>query len=326
MNILITGIHGFVGSNLVVALKERHNLYGLDIVSPVREGVIKTFSWKDIESDSFPMQSLPQFDAIIHLAGKAHDTKNRAVAQTYFDINTGLTQKIFDFFVESSAKKFVFFSSVKAAADSVVGDMLTEDVVPTPVGPYGESKIKAEDYILGKLNEKGGEWELGSGNDKAVYILRPCMIHGPGNKGNLNLLYNVVKKGVPWPLGAFENRRSFTSIDNLCYVLEGLLTRKVASGIYHIGDDEALSTNELITLMCSALGRKPHIWKMNKRMMEGCARLGTLLHLPLNAERLRKLTENYVVSNAKIKSALGIDRMPIRAEEGIVKTIKSFTK
>ncbi|MDE6347488.1 MAG: NAD-dependent epimerase/dehydratase family protein, partial [Bacteroides sp.] len=123
MNILITGIHGFVGSNLVVALKERHNLYGLDIVSPVREGVIKTFSWKDIESDSFPMQSLPQFDAIIHLAGKAHDTKNRAVAQTYFDINTGLTQKIFDFFVESSAKKFLFFSSVKAAADSVVGDM-----------------------------------------------------------------------------------------------------------------------------------------------------------------------------------------------------------
>ena len=58
------------------------------------------------------MQNLPPFDAIIHLAGKAHDTKNRAVAQTYFDINTGLTRKIFDFFLEASAKKFVFFSSV----------------------------------------------------------------------------------------------------------------------------------------------------------------------------------------------------------------------
>ena len=55
-----------------------------------------------------------------------------------FDINTGLTQKIFDFFLESSAKKLFFSSSVKAAADSVVGDMLTEDVIPTPVGPYGE--------------------------------------------------------------------------------------------------------------------------------------------------------------------------------------------
>ena len=229
MNILITGIHGFVGSNLVAALKERHNLYGLDIVAPAKEGVIKTFSWKDIEPASFPLQSLPKFDAIVHLAGKAHDTKNQAVAQTYFDINTGLTRKIFDFFIESSAQKFVFFSSVKAAADSVVGDMLTEDVVPAPVGPYGESKIKAEEYILDGLKAEDGKLKVGSRDGKGVYILRPCMIHGPGNKGNLNLLYNVVRKGIPWPLGSFENRRSFTSIDNLCYVVEGLLTKEVES-------------------------------------------------------------------------------------------------
>ena len=321
MNILITGIHGFVGSNLVVALKECHNLYGLDIITPEKEGVIKTFSWKDIETISFPMQNLPHFDAIIHLAGKAHDTKNQSAAQVYFDINTGLTQKIFDFFLESSAKKFVFFSSVKAAADSVFGDILTEDVIPAPVGPYGESKIRAEEYILSKLKRRE---ELKVADGKQVYILRPCMIHGPGNKGNLNLLYNVVKKGIPWPLGSFENRRSFTSIDNLCYVVEGLLVKNAASGIYHMGDDEALSTNELIALMCVVLGRKSHIWRMNKRMMKFCARLGTLLHLPLNTERLQKLTENYVVSNAKIKAALGIDKMPVKAEEGIVKTIKSF--
>ena len=324
MNILITGVHGFVGSNLVVALKRHHSLYGLDIVVPKKEGVVKTFAWKDIETTSFPMQQLPKFDAIIHLAGKAHDTKNRSASQVYFDINTGLTQKIFDFFLESSAKKFIFFSSVKAAADSVVGDMLTEDVIPTPVGPYGESKIAAEEYILSKLRSEHGELKVAMQRDKQVYILRPCMIHGPGNKGNLNLLYNVVKKGIPWPLGDFENKRSFTSIDNLCYVVEGLLTKDVASGIYHMGDDEALSTNELIALMCEAMGKEPHIWKMNRKMMEGCAGLGTLLHLPLNTERLRKLTENYVVSNEKIKSALGIDRMPVRAADGIMKTIRSF--
>lgn len=324
MNILITGIHGFVGSNLVVALKNHYILYGLDIVTPEKEGVVKTFVWKDVETTSFPIQKLPQFDAIIHLAGKAHDTKNQSASQVYFDINTGLTQKIFDFFLESSAKKFIFFSSVKAAADSVVGDMLTEDVIPTPVGPYGESKIAAEEYILSKLRSEHGELKVAMQRDKRVYILRPCMIHGPGNKGNLNLLYNVVKKGIPWPLGDFENKRSFTSIDNLCYVVEGLLTKDVASGIYHMGDDEALSTNELIALMCEAMGKEPHIWKMNRKMMEGCAGLGTLLHLPLNTERLRKLTENYVVSNEKIKSALGIDRMPVRAADGIMKTIRSF--
>ncbi|MDE5702868.1 MAG: NAD-dependent epimerase/dehydratase family protein [Bacteroides sp.] len=324
MNILITGIHGFVGSNLVVALREHHTLYGLDIIAPEKEGVVRTFSWSDIETTSFPMRHLPQFDAIIHLAGKAHDTKNRSAAQVYFDINTGLTWKVFDFFLESKAKKFIFFSSVKAAADSVVGKMLKEDVIPAPVGPYGESKIAAENYIQSKLKVENGEWKVDFYKGKQVYILRPCMIHGPGNKGNLNLLYNVVRKGIPWPLGAFENRRSFTSIDNLCYVLEGLLTKEVASGIYHIGDDEALSTNELIALMCEAMGRKPHIWKLNRRMMEGCAALGTLFHLPLNTERLRKLTENYVVSNEKIKSALGIERMPVRAADGIMKTIKSF--
>ena len=179
MKILVTGIHGFVGSNLVNALKGKHILYGLDIVAPEKDGVVKTYSWDDLGK-----RNIPEVDAIIHLAGKAHDTKNQSKAQVYFDINTGLTQKIYDYFLGSSAKKFVFFSSVKAAADQVEGDILTEEVVPSPKGPYGESKIKAEEYIQGK-------WPA----DKSVYILRPCMIHGPGNKGNLNLLYNVVKKG-----------------------------------------------------------------------------------------------------------------------------------
>ena len=316
MNILITGIHGFIGSNFIRALRDKHTLYGLDIIFPCRDGVSQTFSWRDIEPTSFPFQTLPQFDAIIHLAGKAHDTKNQSAAQSYFDINTGLTQKIFDFFLESSAKKFIFFSSVKAAADSVVGDMLTEDVIPAPVGAYGESKIKAEEYIKEHL-----EYSI---TEKQVYILRPCMIHGPGNKGNLNLLYNVVKKGIPWPLGDFDNRRSFTSIDNLCYVIEGLLNQDVPTGIYHMGDDEALSTNELIAIMCEAMEKQPRIWKMNKRFMEACAGLGTLFHLPLNTERLRKLTENYVVSNAKIKAVLGIDKLPVTAKEGLMKTIRSF--
>lgn len=324
MNILITGIHGFVGSNLVVSLKEHHSLYGLDIITPEKEGIIKTFSWKDINPTSYSVRNLPKFDAIIHLAGKAHDTKNQSASQTYFDVNTGLTQKIFNFFMEVPAKKFIFFSSVKAAADSVVGDILTEDVIPVPIGPYGESKIEAENYILSQLGIDNENLKLCDRKGKQVYILRPCMIHGPGNKGNLNLLYNVVKKGIPWPLGNFENRRSFTSIDNLCYVVDGLLTKDVASGIYHMGDDEALSTNELIILMCEVLGRKPHIWKINKHIMEGCAIVGTWLHFPLNKERLRKLTENYVVSNAKIKAALKIKEMPVRAEDGIKKTIRSF--
>ena len=309
MKILITGIHGFVGSNIVKAMGRNHEIYGLDIVAPEKEGVVKTFSWNDLDANK-----IPQVDAVIHLAGKAHDLKKTSGPEIYFKINTGLTQKIYDWFLQSSAGKFIFFSSVKAAADFVPGDILTEDIVPNPVGPYGESKIKAEEYILSH-----------PASDKQVYILRPCMIHGPGNKGNLNLLYGVVKKGVPWPLGAYENHRCFTSIDNLCFVIKELLVKEVESGIYIMCDDEALSTNGLITVICKALGKKARIWYLPKGLMNGMAKVGDGLHLPLNSERLTKLTEDYVVSNAKIKKALGIDKMPIRAEEGLTQTIKSFT-
>lgn len=308
MRILITGIHGFVGTNLVKSLKEQHTLYGLDIIMPQKEGIVRTYSWNDLERGI-----IPEIDAIIHLAGKAHDTKNQSNAETYFQVNTELTKKVYDYFLHSSAPKFIFFSSVKAAADTVPGGILTESIVPNPVGPYGESKIKAEEYIQSK-------WP----DNKSVYILRPCMIHGPGNKGNLNLLYQVVSKRIPWPLGSFENRRSFTSIGNLCFVIEGLISKPVPSGIYHIGDDEALSTNELIEVICEALGQKARIWHINKGLMEMIACLGGILRFPLNPERLRKLTENYVVSNAKIKSALGIRQMPIRAKDGLILTIRSF--
>ena len=314
MRLLITGIHGFVGANLVKALSKDHEIYGLDIVSPEKEGVMKTYSWDDLGNGL-----IPEVDAIIHLAGKAHDTKNQSRAEVYFEVNTELTKRIYDYFLASKAKKFIFFSSVKAAADKVEGEYVDEDVVPKPVGPYGESKIAAEDYIQEQLKIENGKLK-----DKATYILRPCMIHGPGNKGNLNLLYGVVKKGIPWPLGAFENKRTFTSIDNLCFIVNGLLTMDVESGIYNINDDVAVSTNELIEIICEAMGKKAHIWRIPRGLMEGIAKIGGILHLPLNPERLQKLTENYVSSNAKIKRTLGIEQLPVRAKDGLYKTIKAF--
>jgi len=308
MKILITGVHGFVGSNLVAYLESNNELYGLDIVSPEKEGVMKTYSWDDLDASS-----IPDVDAIIHLAGKAHDTKNQTVADVYFKVNRDLTIKVFDYFrTHESIKKFVFFSTAKAAADRVEG-VLTEDVVPSPVGPYGESKIAAEKYILANMP-----------TDKQVFIFRPCMIHGPGNKGNLNLLFSVVKKGIPWPLGAFDNRRTFTSVENICFAVNGVLTKDVPSGIYNMGDDEALSTNELIEEICKSLGKKAHIWKLPKGLMNGVAKVGGWLHLPLNPERLRKLTESYISSNAKIKKALGVEKMPVNARQGLKVTLESF--
>lgn len=315
MNVLITGVHGFVGSNLVKALSKYSIIYGLDIVSPTKEGIRYTFSWDFLDKED----GIPEVDAIIHLAGKAHDTKNQSAAEVYFKVNRDLTIKIFDYFcAHPKIKKFVFFSTAKAAADRVDG-VLTEDVVPAPVGPYGESKIAAEEYILNTMKTRPDEFK-----DRGVYIFRPCMIHGPGNKGNLNLLYNVVKKGFPWPLGAFENRRTFTSVENICFAVNGVLAKEVESGIYNMGDDEALSTNELIDEICKSLGKKAHIWKLPKGVMSGVAKIGGALHLPLNPDRLQKLTENYVSSNEKIKKALGVEKMPVDARTGLQATLKSF--
>lgn len=336
MNILISGIQGFVGNNLVAALKNQHIIYGLDILSPLKDGILKTYNWDE-------MDQIPPVDMIIHLAGKAHDTRNITEEKAYFDINVGLTKKIFNHFIKSSATKFIFFSSVKAVADSVSGNQLSEEDIPDPQTPYGKSKLEAERYLTTRLQEytntregdftreREGDKETSRLHDfttvpldKIVYILRPCMIHGPGNKGNLNLLYKLAQIGLPWPLGAFENNRSFTSMENLQFVIQQLIEKDIEPGTYQIADDEPLSTNQLIELIAASQGNKTRIWKINTKLITFAAHVGDKLHLPLNSERLKKLTESYVVSNQKIKRGLGIEKMPISAEEGMKKTLTSF--
>jgi nucleoside-diphosphate-sugar epimerase len=306
MNILISGYTGFIGSNLTINLNN-HLLFGVDLKK--NSSVSFHYSWETI-------YDCKKIDCIIHLAGKAHDTQNTSEEHEYYDINVGLTQKIFQYFLNSSAKKFIFFSSIKAVKDTFEIDYLTENEDPNPQTPYGKSKLEAERYILSQSLPKG----------KKIYILRPCMIHGPLNKGNLTHLYNLVKKGFPWPLGNYENRRSFTSIDNLIFIIQQLLEKDIESGIYHIADDEAISTNELIMLIAVSLKRKPKIWNIPSKLVIKLAKIGDYLPLPLNTERLKKLTETFLVSNLKIKNALNIEKMPIRAKEGLRKTFASFQK
>jgi len=310
MKVLITGIQGFVGSNIIESLQENHIIYGLDIISGQLRGVSNIYTWNDLVS-------IPDVDVVIHLAGKAHDVKNNSLANEYFEINTELTKRLYNWFLGTNARKFIFFSSVKAVADIVEGEILTEDVQPRPVGPYGESKREAEIYILNNQADT---------KVKQTYILRPSMIHGKGNKGNLNLLFAFVKKGIPWPLGAFDNKRSFTSMDNLIFILHNLIEKDIESGIYQVADDETVSTRDLISTISEVLQKPIRIWNINKSLINLFALTGTCLHLPLNKERLKKLTENYVVSNEKLKKALGVTKMPVSAIVGMTKSIKSFIK
>ena len=193
---------------------------------------------------------------------------------------------------------------------------MSEDVTPNPITHYGKSKLLAEQYILSRLIPE----------DKRVYILRPCMIHGPGNKGNLNLLYSLVSKGLPWPLGLFENSRSFLSIENLCFIIKELIEREeIPSGVYNVADDVPLSTNQVINMIAESNGKKANILKLNTNLIKLLARGGDFLKLPLNSERLQKLTESYLVNNDKIKAALG-KPLPVSSKEGLIRTFQSFAE
>lgn len=295
MKVVITGASGFVGQNLSKYLIDERIE-----VSPI----CMRNDW------NYPRDA----DAIIHLAGKAHDTQNISSEHEYFKVNTDLTKRIFDEFISSEIKDFIYFSSVKAVADEVA-DVLYEDHAGEPKTPYGKSKLLAEEYLLSqKLPDT-----------KRLFIIRPCMIHGPGNKGNLNLLYKIVKKGIPWPLAAFENNRSFLCIDNLNFLLLELLKRKeIKSGIYNFADDDYLSTNELIEIIDEALDKKTPQLKIYPNIIKSISKIGDKLKFSLNSERLKKLTENYKVSNQKIKRQLNIRALPTSTKEGLIKTIKSF--
>lgn len=296
--ILVTGATGFVGKNLIQYLKAQGlNSENLNLREPLLPSI-----FDDAEGGT-----------IVHLAGKAHDLKNTDATAEYFYVNFELTKQLFELFLVSKASKFIFISSVKAVADKIEAS-LKEDQPPAPATDYGKSKLMAEEYILKQPLPQG----------KSCFILRPCMIHGPGNKGNLNLLFNLVAKGIPYPLAAFNNNRSFLGIGNLCFVLNELIERDdIASGIYNVADDESISSNDLVRLIAMASNKRSLLWKINPVIINALARLGDFLKLPITTERLNKLTENYIVDNSKIKSAMGKE-LPLRVRDNLILTIQSF--
>ena len=291
MSIYLTGASGFVGRNFISYFNNSYKIRSYQRGSNI--------SVKE--------------EIVVHLAGKAHDLKKTANSDEYYEVNTNLTKDIFDGFLNSNAKVFIMLSSVKAVADGI-DEVLTEDHFPNPKTHYGMSKLLAEKYITSKINSK----------NKRIYILRPCMIHGPGNKGNLNLLYKLVSIKIPWLLGDFENKRSFCSIDNLLFVIRELIENEsISTGIYNIADDVALSTNQVIRLISKSTNSNPIIWRVPKLLIKNIAKLGDMISLPLNSERLKKITESYVVSNKKIIKAIG-KKLPIGSEKGLLETFESF--
>jgi nucleoside-diphosphate-sugar epimerase len=299
MRIVVTGSSGFVGSNLLGYLKEVDNDFIIESYSR-SEGIQQ-------------LQKLPSFDAIIHLAGKAHDLKNIADSSEYYSANYELTKQIFNAFLESSAEVFIFISSVKAVADNYNG-ILDETFDPNPQTHYGKSKLLAENFIMDSVYSP----------NKRVYILRPSMIHGPGNKGNLNSLFRIVKIGIPWPLGNFFNKRSYCSIENLCFIIKNLILRKeIPSGVYNVSDDTSVSTNEIVDLIYAEINKSPRKINLPKTIVYKFLKITDFINLRFFRNTFEKLTGDFEVSNQKIKNVLNFD-LPVDTIDGLRKSIKSL--
>lgn len=294
--ILLTGATGFLGVNLLNSLEKKgYNVKSLNL----------RLKWS--------IEDFEKVNVIIHLAGKAHDLENVASPELYYEVNYNLTKELYDAFLKSNVDVFVYMSSVKAVADTV-HEILTEDEVPNPLTHYGKSKLMAENYIVNSNLPFG----------KSFYVLRPCMIHGPGNKGNLNLLYKFSSTRIPWLLGSFQNKRSFLSIDNLIFILNELISRNdIGSGIYNLADDMPISTNEIISIISQCRKREIIILKINPLLIKMLFNICEFLRLPINSNTLKKLTESYCVSNEKILKAIKKE-LPLNSIEGLKQTILSF--
>ncbi len=296
MKVLITGARGFVGQNLIQYFSAQKTPF--ETIS-LREGLPEIIQ-EDIHS-------------FIHLAGLAHDVKKTQNDQAYDEINFGLTKELYDRFLQSSAHTFIFMSSVKAVSDEPGEEVVTELMEPQPLTAYGKSKRKAEIYLLEHQD-----------SNKRLIILRPCMIHGPKNKGNLNLLVQWVKSGFPYPLGSFYNERSYLGIEHLCYVIHEFVQKShLEGGIYHVADSGYLSTSELIQLIGRVLQKEIRVLNIPQTIIRILGKFGDVLGLPLNSDRLQKLTGDYRVSNDKLRTVLKSDRI-FEVSDSLEQSLKTF--
>jgi len=310
--VLITGIRGFVGTNLRQYLSNQGDYH---IIGSSRKKKYIDFLKNDIHaitSYDEVINGNRNVNSYVHLSGKVIDTDLNGSEDEYLDVNFRQTKKLFDRFInDEQAKKFVFISTIHVLTDDP-GEVLNESYTPKPFTPYGKSKFMAEQYIVENCPAH-----------KKYYILRPPMIHGPGNKGNLNLLYGLVKRGIPYPVGRINNKRSFLSVGNLCFIIDELLKNDVEQGLYHVADDDPTYTHDLINLIALLTGKKARILNVHPLLLNSIAKAGNVFPLPINEHKLKKLTKDFVVSNTKIKKSIG-KPLPVTSREGIEKTIYSF--
>ena len=247
MRVLVTGASGFVGANLIEILKDEGNKVVATSRSRVEQPGIFYVESPELGPGADWSEALVGIYTVVHLAGRAHVTAEQADAKTdqaYFRINAEATGALAKQCAAAGVKHFIFLSSCHAIAGEY-DHVLTDHTAQRPVTAYGRSKLAAEEATKSAL----------ANSDCAWTILRPPLVYGPGNKANFGLLVKLVKSGIPLPLAAVRNRRSFICVENLVDLITTCLGNPKAFGKTFLpSDGEDVSTPELIRAIARANG------------------------------------------------------------------------
>ena len=225
----------------------------------------------------------------------------------YLLSNYELTKQLYDSFINSKAQLFIYFSSVKAVTEESEF-LITEKDLLRPKTSYGISKMLAEEYII-KKDSRG----------KKFIILRPPLIFGKGNKGNLGLIEKISNYGLPWPYKLGDNKKSLLYIENLTFILEKILTSDIPSGVYNISDEEKISTLEIIETIYISNNHKFIMLPIPKVLIKITLNILSLIFKNLKQDILLKLESNLELDSSKLRKNLKI-KLPFSTKDGLKKT------
>ncbi|QNM91519.1 NAD-dependent epimerase/dehydratase family protein [Aliarcobacter cryaerophilus] len=225
--LLITGANGYVGSDFLNQYKNKYLFEKFSLLNQKLEDI-----------------NLNSIDVVLHCAALVHQ-KIEHPYEKYHEINVDYPVKLARLAKQNGVKQFVFISTIAVYAEDE--EKLDENTICDPITPYGKSKLESEKQLL-ELND----------DDFIVSIIRPPMIYGKNAPGNIDSLVKLVKKLPVIPLGKIENKRSFISIQNLCYIINEVISQQKA-GIFLASDDEPLSTSKLCELISKNLDKKIYL-------------------------------------------------------------------
>ena len=248
MNILITGVSGFIGRRLINSVHGK-----IRVLSRTRQSNYETIVC-DLQSGVIPDDALDSIDTVFHLAGFAHDMRDASkITDLYYKVNVSATVQLANLAVKSGVKRFVFVSSVKAGGNPSPGTCTNEKDQRNAKDVYGKTKREAELKLL----------EIGKESGMHVSIIRPSLVYGPNVKGNLQLMLSGIKKGWFPPLPETGNRRSMIHVDDLVRAILLVADDDRANGeIFIATDGKPYSSREIYSSMCNIAGRPVPKWSV----------------------------------------------------------------